>query len=108
MAMSDLEERVFSAEMRLGWKPSQVALQVPIRGGRNVKGGLIVDQVVYRPHPLPVFINGDYWHRDAGQEVLERAAVWQEFGALPVVIWGHEIPNEEQTLAVVLERIGRP
>ncbi len=108
MAMSDLELRIYRAELALGWQEEQIRLQVAIRGGRNFRGGLVVDQVIYRPFALPVFLNGDFWHRDGGQEHWERAAVFEEFKVEPVVIWGHEAQDDDQAQAVVLARIGRP
>ena len=38
--------------------------QVPVMGGRDRKGGFIVDFVAYTPLPVPIEVFGNYWHEN--------------------------------------------
>lgn len=39
------------------------AFQYQILGGRGVRGGQVIDFLVYRvPRPVPVLVQGSYWH----------------------------------------------
>lgn len=101
---SKLEARVYRALRRAGWE--QIDMQVPILGGRTVPGGQVIDFVLW-PGPIPVFVNGEYWHRNDEVEFLEMAAVQEVYGREPVVIWGGEAQTDEQALATVLRKVGR-
>lgn len=103
-----LEERIYKALRRAGWRAEDIDIQTPILGGRNTRGGQVIDFVLYRPSPLPIEANGNYWHRDAEAEYLATVEAWGEFGVEPVIIWGSEAENDDMALAVVLNRIGRP
>ncbi len=82
--------------------------QVPVLGGRDVRGGTVVDFVVYTvPLPTPVYAQGGYWHGDAHKREKDqwmmrriRAALNYEV-AEPVEIWEGEaldIPSAMQAL----------
>ena len=81
--------------------------QVPVMGGRDRKGGFIVDFVVFNPQPTPVEVFGEYWHENelgAGDN-LRLAMYRQYFGKETVIIWGFEATSEEETLRVVREKL---
>lgn len=81
--------------------------QVPVMGGRDRRGGFIVDFVVYNPMPTPVEVFGQYWHENqlgAGDN-LRIAMLRDYFNMEPVIIWGSEATSEEDTLRVVREKL---
>lgn len=53
----------------------QFAFQVPYRGGRAVKGGLVLDFLVNSyGEGLVIAVQGDYWHSDADTKSRDKAA----------------------------------
>lgn len=90
-----------------GWPPDQIESQVPVAGGRSVKGGLVVDFVLYTPLPIPIVVNGEYWHRNDDTELLELIKVQDAYGQEPKVIWGDDAETDEEARATVLRLIGR-
>lgn len=105
---SSLEERVYRALRRAGWGAEDIEIQTPILGGRNWRGGQVIDFVVNRPTPLPIEANGDYWHRNPEIEYLATVEAWKIFGVEPVIIWGSEAETDETCYQVILNRVGRP
>lgn len=104
---SSLEERIYRALLRSGWDEEQIAAQVPIAGGRSIRGGQVLDFVLYTPIPIPIEVNGDYWHRDSGEEFTDLVTIINIYGREPVVIWGDEAKTDDEALAVVVRKIGR-
>lgn len=80
--------------------------QFIVLGGRNVRGGLVLDFLVDVP-PVwtPLVFNGEWWHRNESQERFNMALLQQEFGVEPVVIWGDEVPDKETTFQVVRSKL---
>lgn len=81
--------------------------QVAIFGGRAVRGGLVVDFVIYNPWKIPLMVHGEYWHngRLGADDAYSQAAVRQYYGREPVVIWGREVQTVEDAVRVVSERV---
>jgi hypothetical protein len=104
---SSLEYRVYRALLTAGWKPEQIELQSAIAGGRKMRGGEVVDMILHTPYPIPIMINGNYWHKNSDKQIEDEDTIMQDFGRLPVVIWGNEAENDQDALAVVLRKIGR-
>ena len=107
-AGTTLELRVYQALLKLGWRQQDIEIQTPILGGRSKRGGQVLDFVVYRPSPLPIEANGDYWHRDEEREYLATVEAFAAYGVYPVIIWGSEATTPDETYQVVLNRVGRP
>lgn len=105
---STLEEKVYRGLLAIGWRADQIEAQSAFAGGRTKPGGQVIDFILYRPTPLPVYVNGEYWHRDRGEDFIEEMEVADEYGVLPVVIWGDECETWEQQQATLLRKIGRP
>ncbi len=105
---SSLEQRIYNALLAVGWRRDAIEIQTPILGGRSTKGGQVLDFVVYRPTPVPICANGEYFHRDDGVEFIKTAQVMEQYGIMPVIIWGEEAQTPDQAEAVVLARVGRP
>jgi hypothetical protein len=85
--------------------------QYSISGGRSVRGGQIIDFLVYTvPLPTPVFVQGEYWHsgtRNATTQ-FKVVAAQRYFGGEaqpPVEIWDYEIPDRETTYQVVKRKL---
>jgi len=54
------EQNVYTA---LGRAKIDFAFQVPLDGGRNVRGGQVVDFIVYvPPRPIALYVQGKHWH----------------------------------------------
>jgi hypothetical protein len=83
------------------------SFQVPVMGGRDRKGGFIVDFVVYNPIAVPVEVFGNYWHEgDMGAGDSLRLALYRQyFGRETVIIWGSEAVDEDATLEVVRRKL---
>lgn len=73
-------------------------------GGRRVRGGVVVDFIVYtRPLPTPVWVNGEYWHKgkqasiDYYQQIILSQFSGVQF-APTVVFFGEECNTLEAAL----------
>jgi hypothetical protein len=105
------EARVGVALSAIGWS---YRYQVPIFGGREFRGGQVIDFVVETvPKPTPLFVNGVYWHitrGDADKELLERwvdakmGAYWMK----AKVVWDYQLRTVADALATVTLALGRP
>ncbi len=104
---STLEARVYRALLAAGWQPKQIRVQTPVLGGRSVKGGLVVDFILYTPLEIPIVVNGEYWHKNQEEELIMEAKLNQVFQQTPVIIWGDDAQTDEDARAVVIRKIGR-
>lgn len=105
---SSLEDLVYQALLAAGWRPEDIQAQVPINGGRSMPGGQVLDFVVGIASPIPIEVNGEYWHQDEGIEFEASTAVMERYGREPVVIWGDECTDFEAALATVRRKVGVP
>lgn len=82
------------------------SFQVPLFGA-HLRGGQILDFVVYIPFPTPLQVFGKYWHsgQTRGAESLAVAALMIYYGREPIIIWDYEIPDQETAFRVVKERV---
>jgi hypothetical protein len=88
--------------------------QVPIFGGRSVRGGLVIDFLVYKPPlPVPVFVQGTYWHAETGKGKDDRFKIANmdiktKGQYAPVVeIFETECETIESATSAVVSKIGR-
>jgi hypothetical protein len=85
--------------------PIEYDFQVDLFGGKQVRGGKVLDFLVdTKPLPTPLFVNGEYWHRDNQTELLYLVAIrgikgWAE----PVIFWKKDCDTEEIAWSRVLE-----
>ncbi len=85
--------------------------QVPVAGGRMIRGGQIVDFLVYATAlPTPVFIWGEYYHNESKrtEDMLKVMMLRQEMGkqiADPVIILASELPSVDVAISVIRRRI---
>lgn len=77
--------------------------QVPLLGGRDIRGGMVVDFIVSNPFPIPVEMMGKYWHSGilgAGDR-LRLAILSNLFDRPPVEIWDYEVTTQDACDQVV-------
>jgi len=75
---SSYEWNIARALWTLGWT---FQYQVPLFGGRNVRGGVVVDFIVpTRPAQTVVSVIGEYWHRDTDADAIEDLRVQDYLG----------------------------
>ena len=82
--------------------------QFQISGGRGVRGGQVIDFVVFRPQATPVFIQGEYWHKaqTENEDILKQAEAENYFRVKPILLMGEETDTREKAYQAVLEKIG--
>lgn len=85
--------------------PIEYEFQVSLYGGKQMRGGKVLDFLVAtKPMPTPLFVNGNYWHRDTSTELLYLVAIrgikeWAE----PVIFWKKDCDNEDVAWGRILE-----
>jgi hypothetical protein len=109
-AGSTYEWRVHLSLIKYGW---EFDYQVAILGGRRIKGGQVIDFVVYTvPFPSILFVDSDYWHTGtkADRDNFNRLLIFSEFegrinGVYNVV--GQDLQTQEMTDQAILKLFGR-
>lgn len=84
--------------LRIEWQA-----QVPLFGGRRVRGGLVVDFVVFNPWPQAIEIFGEYWH-EGELDAMERyklALEEQVYGQPTIIIWAAELETPQSAEAAL-------
>ena len=103
---TDIEWRVAVVLERLGL---DFKYQYPLRGGRSVRGGIVLDFLVFTvPLRTPLDIRGDYWHqpRQRVDDDLGLAlAMSRGRFAEPVIIYGGELQTMEQAYSSVKRKM---
>jgi len=81
--------------------------QVPIRGGRRLAGGRILDFLVFTPFPTPEPVMGSYWHsgKKADDDRLMLALLRDYYGVEPVPLWEHELTSVKQAIETTREKL---
>jgi hypothetical protein len=81
--------------------------QVPLRGGRAIAGGQVLDFLVYAPWATPVPIMGGYYHPPLPHPTtsLYLVILKQTYGREPVVFEVEELTSVEAAVALVRERL---
>lgn len=81
-------------------------------GGSRLRGGVIVDWVVFTPLPTPLEYDGLHWHEGAASEEdkLQRVRIAQYFRVAEVIVINSlevdaDTPQEE-VVRVVREKLG--
>ena len=81
--------------------------QFELFGGRRLRGGQVLDFLVFRPFATPVQVFGEYWHTGqlGGDDKLQLAILFQEFKIEPIVIWGEESETVEDAISAVRRKV---
>lgn len=78
-AGSSYEWFIARALWALGWM--NFDYQVPLFGGRSVRGGIVVDFIVpTRPAQTVISVIGEYWHRNTDEDAMEDMRVKDYMG----------------------------
>lgn len=89
----------------------EYAYQYFFGGGSNIRGGQIIDFLVYTvPKPTPLSVAGDYWHggQYAQETELKESLINSKMRGtwnMAVVIWEHECETEEQAYNAVRTKL---
>lgn len=68
--------------------------QVPVMGGRNVRGGQVLDFLVYTPvRETIVDVRGVYWHTGAREDNLDILRVARKFNYGLVIAWDYDVQD---------------
>jgi len=74
-----------------------------------MRGGFILDFLFLTdPFSTPVWVNGDYWHRDSSRAFLQLASLPADIRdtlALPVILWGVDCDTEEAARRSFREKV---
>ena len=108
---SDLEWRVYQALLRAGYDEAQIQFQVGFMGGRNFRGGVIVDFLVGTvPVPTIVEVNGEYWHEGKfeAEDHTQRLGLIQELGdSVQIVdLWQNQLMSDDMAYDAVVMNVG--
>ena len=73
--------------------------QYQVQGGRSVRGGQVVDFMVYDPFPIALQVFGEYWHsaQATSEDNLKLNILAQIFGREPLVLWGSDLATQAAT-----------
>lgn len=81
--------------------------QVSFGGGRGVRGGQVIDFLVnIPPKPIPVYIQGAYWHKasTAVEDLLKQASV-QKYYAMPILVSEDDSKTLEAATRFIRENV---
>lgn len=94
------EWRVYKALVRL---KVRFIYQVPILGGKQVRGGQVLDFLCYTPFPIPMPIMGKYWHRASptNEDKWKLAILRKLFGVEPAVLYDDQLQDDEAAYQAV-------
>lgn len=107
---STLEYRVALSLTKFHW---QFLYQYPIFGGRQVRGGQVVDfMVITTPLMTPLFVQGSYWHNStrAKQDdwnLLVLNSYFRGIYAEAVQVYEDQLQTQEDSDEIILELFGR-
>ncbi|MFA6271221.1 MAG: hypothetical protein WC657_08535 [Candidatus Paceibacterota bacterium] len=81
--------------------------QVWYWGGRTVRGGQVLDFLIFRPFERPVQIYGEFWHKGqmASEDKLKLALLEQFFQQEVLTLWGPDVGTYEDALKTVRNKI---
>jgi hypothetical protein len=109
-AGSSYEWNVARALWKLGW---QFSYQIPVSGGRQVRGGQVLDFLVKTvPLKTAVIVNGDYWHQtdeDYSMNELMAALIREgvQVNINPVVMWQEHAATYEAAYGFLYSKLGK-
>ena len=77
------------------------SFQVEFAQGRRIRGGQVLDFLVYSPFPIPLQVYGEYWHEGqlAADDSLKLAQLRTAFNHDVEIIWGKEALTPEDALS---------
>lgn len=82
--------------------------QVSISGGQRVRGGQVIDFLVYvGAGAVPVFVQGRYWHtgKHSLEDNLKQDQAKRIFRREPVLLWEEKLGSIEEAVKAVKEAL---
>ena len=81
--------------------------QVSYWGGRSLRGGQVLDFLVWNPLETPVQVFGEYWHSGllGSKDRLKLAQLQMLFDVPIVILWGNETDSFQDALSAVREKV---
>ncbi len=101
------EWRVANSLTKFGW---EFQYQVSVNGGRNLRGGQVIDFLVETaPKQTALYIQGDYWHGSAQQtkDELLQAYAFGPLQLLVEVVTGDQLETQEESDETISQLFGR-
>ena len=85
----------------------QFLFQVSYWGGRSLRGGQVLDFLVWNPLETPVQVFGEYWHSGllGSKDRLKLAQLQMLFDVPIVILWGNETDSYQDALSAVREKV---
>ena len=98
----DSKEEVWVA-MALDKLKLPYIFQFEIFGGTGVRGGILIDFVVWNPFATPIEVLGEYWHTGelGADDKFRQAQIEQVFHRKVVNLWTQDLIDPETTYSVV-------
>jgi hypothetical protein len=77
--------------------------QFEIFGGSRIRGGIMIDFLVFNPFGTPVEVLGEYWHTGelGADDKFRQGLIEQEFNRKVVNLWTQDLIDPETTYSVV-------
>lgn len=77
--------------------------QFDIFGGSHVRGGIMIDFLVFNPFGIPVEVLGKYWHTGelGADDKLRQGIIEQYFNRKVVNLWTEDLVDPDTTYTVV-------
>lgn len=89
---------------RLGW---QYAFQYQVMGGRSVRGGQVIDFLVYTPGKWTIVdVLGTYWHTGKHEDRLSIQKVVAQKGWRLIEAWDYNVPSIDEAVSFLRARLG--
>ena len=80
--------------------------QVSIQGGAmGIRGGQVLDFLLFTPFPVPAQVFGEYWHKGElnSEERMKLAVIEQVYQHEAYLWWGKDLETDEEALQTVKE-----
>lgn len=90
----------------------QYEYQYPVFGGTNVRGGQVIDFLIYvLPRPIPLYVQGTYWHNRAKEtnDLYKMRQVEERYKGQfdpPLAIKESECETSEQAFEWLMKEVG--
>ena len=83
--------------------------QFQILGGRELRGGKVVDFLVWNPDATPLEVFGLYWHKSElpGGDRVGLDALRSYFGKEPIVLWATDAQTRDDVFRFVRTEVAR-
>ena len=91
----------YNVALALEKRELEFEFQVEYFSGRRIRGGQVLDFLVYDPFPIGLQVYGEYWHEGmmASDDQYKLNILTQALGKPPEIIWGKESETPDEALA---------